>query len=272
MSSNDIIFICEHWLAQEEENNVHKFIGVDHQLIFLSHFNLANKKFFEKKQGRPHGGVLWLVSNKLILKDFVQLSDQISKIVIQINQVTDLTIYGVWLGFDDTQNRAESFSSFKNNLLILESELKIPDATEAPFVFVGDFNADLNRKKRFDNYLNKFLVENNLISCESIFEKSELNYTYKKGKNTAYIDHAICRIKHNEYITHYSILNDPENASDHQPIQIEVVCDSFDKPSETIVEKDKNKIHHFKWNEIFKKSFNKFLSQQLKSSISIEQI
>ena len=199
----------------------------------------------------PHGGMLWLVSNKLNIKDFVQLSEQISKIVIEINRATDLSLHGIWLGFDDNRNRAGSFLAFKNNLLILEAELKILDATEAPFIFMGDFNADLNRKRRFDKYLNNFLSENSLKACESLFEKCELNYTYKKGKSTAYIDHAICRLQNNEYITHYSILNDPGNTSDYQPIKLEIECDSIDQSSEVTANiNSKRKIHQFKWNDI----------------------
>ena len=57
VSSNDLAFIFEHWLVHEQEYNVHKFAGETHQLIFMSHFNLADKKFFEKNRYRPHGGV-----------------------------------------------------------------------------------------------------------------------------------------------------------------------------------------------------------------------
>ena len=223
---NDILYICEHWLALEQECDIHKIIGENHQLIFKSSFTLSDKNFFNRRQGRPHGGVLWLIEKKLKIRDFVLLSDQISKIIIELNNNTSIAIYGVWLGFDDTQNRAGSFAAFQNNLLILESELSILNATETPFVFMGDFNADLNRKRRFDKHFNKFMVSNNLSACENLFATGELKYTYKKGRTTAYIDYALCRSDNNEFITAYNILNDPEDTSDHQPIRIEIEYDS----------------------------------------------
>ena len=91
---------------------------------------------------------------------------------------------------------------------------------------MGDFIADLNRKRRFDKHFNKCMASNNLSVCENLFAAGELNYTYKKGRTTAYIDHALCRSDNNEFITAYNILNDPEDTSDHQPIRIEIEYDS----------------------------------------------
>ena len=45
---NEIVFICEHWLAQEEEYNLYECITEDQQILFKSSFSLAEKNFFNK--------------------------------------------------------------------------------------------------------------------------------------------------------------------------------------------------------------------------------
>ena len=70
--------------------------------------------FFYKTQGRPHGGILWLIANKLKIKDFIILSKQISKLTSELNFSNTLAIYGIWFGFDDNKNRIGSLSAFKN--------------------------------------------------------------------------------------------------------------------------------------------------------------
>ena len=220
---NDIIFVCEHWLAQEQEYIIHDLLNDNnHQILFLSDYTLAEKEFFQKKKGRPFGGSLWIIRNDLKIKDFCILSGQISKIVIEINSFENLAIYGVWLGYDDSKNRINSNQAFLSNLAILESEVSLNLSTETSFIIVGDFNADLKRNRRFDKHLSTFMNSNNLVACENLFNTKDINYTYEKGKHLAYIDHAICHLKDSKLVTGYGILNDPDNASDHQPLKIEI--------------------------------------------------
>ena len=105
------------------------------------------------------------------------MSEQVSKVIIVLNKFQDFTIYGSWLGYYDTRNRAGSFSAFQNNLTLLASEIELLNAKESHFLLIGDFNADLNRKRRFDKYLNNYLHDNDLVACEKLFKKSDLNYT-----------------------------------------------------------------------------------------------
>ena len=154
---NDIIFICEHWLAKEQEFIVHDILKENqHQILFESGFSLAEKEFFNKKRGRPFGGTLWAIRHEINVKEYVILSNQISKITIQLNTIEELVIYGVWLGFDDSNNRAKSNQEFPNNLDFLQSEITYLNCAETSYIILGDFNADLNR--RFDKHLKKFLA------------------------------------------------------------------------------------------------------------------
>ena len=228
----------------------------------MSSFSLADKNFFNKKQGRPHGGTLWIVKNNLKIKDYSVLSEQISKITIELSPYQEFTIYGNWLGYDDTRNRTGSFSAFQNNLTLLASEMDLSKVKEESCIVIGDFNADLNRNKRFDKYLNNYLRENGLVACENLFEQSELNYTYKKGKTTAYIDHALCVADDNHFVTGYGILNDPENASDHFPIKIQTEFTTHEAAPKNLIQNKKKK-HNFKWSKEFKDLFNKYLRESL---------
>ena len=118
----------------------------------------------------------------------------------------------------------------------------------------------MRRNRRFDKHLGNFLNKNNFDACENLFKSDEHNYTYKKGKNFAYIDHAIC-LKTAKFITGYGVLKDPENVSDHHPIKIEI---EYNKISETSTDptriQTKPKIHKFNWTKEFCDSFNKNLS------------
>ena len=60
--------------------------------------------------------------------------------------------------------------------------MDLSKVNEESCIVIGNFNADLNRNKRFDKYLNNYLRENGLVACENLLEQSELNYTYKKCK------------------------------------------------------------------------------------------
>ena len=248
-------------MAQEQEYLVHDILKYNtHQLLFESDFSLAEKEFFEQKKGRPFGGTLWIIRNNLKIKDYFILSGQISKVVIELNSLEVLVIYGVWLGFDDSKNRQNSNQSFLNNLSILEGEISMNLATETAFVIVGDFNADLHRNRRFDKHLCNFLNNNSLVACENLFKSDDLNYTYKKGKNFAYIDHAIC-LKTAKFITGYGVLYDPDNVSDHQPIKIEIEYNKINETStDSIPILKKTKIHKFNWTKEFCDLFNKNLS------------
>ena len=56
--------------------------------------------------------------------------------------------------FDDSKNRCESKSSFElilNIILAIYEEFK---ASKTPVLITGDFNSDVNRDNRFDQYLN----------------------------------------------------------------------------------------------------------------------
>ena len=96
----------------------------------------------------------------LKIKDYFILSGQISKVVIILYSLEVLVICGVWLGFDDSKNRQNSYQSFLNNLSIFEGEITMNLATETAFVIVGDFNADLHKYRRFDKHFSNFLNNN----------------------------------------------------------------------------------------------------------------
>lgn len=44
IQNNDILFVVEHWLAEEEEFIINEICGNVHQKIFQSDYSLSNKK------------------------------------------------------------------------------------------------------------------------------------------------------------------------------------------------------------------------------------
>ena len=169
---------------------------------------------------------MWVLRSDLEIKEYIAFNEQVSKISIKLNKDVDLVLFGIWLGFDDSKNRAISNAAFLNNLALLENEINTLKAIETPFLLFGDFNADLNLNKRFDKHLKEFLTTNKLMSWEQAFTQSDIDYTYKKGKTKAYIDHIFYSEKTN-FIVDYQILNDSEDVSDHRPITCNFDIDEF---------------------------------------------
>ena len=83
-------------------------------------------------------------------------------------------------------------------------------------VVMGDFNADINRNKRFDGLLRNFLVRAKL---ELLTESSgEYTHTYSKGSYSARIDHILANSSTAARVINHEVLNWPECLSDHNPV------------------------------------------------------
>ncbi|CAF1122752.1 unnamed protein product, partial [Brachionus calyciflorus] len=127
-----------------------------------------------------------------------------------------ITNFGVWLKFDD--NSSESLENFQSNLLMLESEIKNNVEKNQPFVIMGDWNADLERGRRFDIIFKDFVNNTDLIISDDLDSQKM-------------VDVKIC--------------NDNNNSSDHLPITIKVFDDLGVKDESNQLIK---KFHSFDWN------------------------
>ena len=152
-------------------------------IIFTSEFSLE-----ERRRGRPFGGKMWLTRKNVNVVACTELSQSIMGISIELENNKLLHVYGVWLKFDD--NSKESLDEFKSSIIILESEIKNCIDRDLPFIVMGDWNADLNRDRRFDEIFRQFIVKNNLYVSDD-FDINNVGYTYKNSDYKASLDHIV---------------------------------------------------------------------------------
>jgi hypothetical protein len=125
---------------------------------------------------------------------------------------------------------------------------------------MGDFNCDLNRSKRFDKLLKKFLNQNNLVDGISLFNHNE-NHTYEKGDYRSVIDHIICNQCLLSKISKCAILADDLNTSDHRPVAAEFELEQIAVNTDANI---KSRFHFFKWDDDqFKDAYTKQLNLKL---------
>jgi len=117
-------------------------------------------------RGRPFGGQGWLINSSFVLKEFNFINKQISYIHVGIG-TNDIVLIGVYLPFNDNTN--ESKSTYEISLSIIYTLCKKFELNNVPCMIFGDFNADINRKNKFDLLLNEFIRENKLIILENLF-------------------------------------------------------------------------------------------------------
>ena len=73
LEKQDIIFIQEHWLNEYEIHNLQQYINLhNHNAHLISSIELN-----ENKQGRPHGGIGWLINKKRKIKEIKNISKRI---------------------------------------------------------------------------------------------------------------------------------------------------------------------------------------------------
>ena len=188
LEKNEFVYLCETWLATEEEHIINEIISDEYQFISQSNFSLANNR-----KGRPFGGKIFIIKKIHKLISCTTLSSEIDKVCIALSNGKRIHIYCLWLAFDN--NSSEAFNSFKSNLEILETEIAYNRREQIEYFFLGDFNADQFRGKRFDKCFVQFLNNNKVNTLDDIANRKSADYTYKNGHYTAYIDHMVCDVE-----------------------------------------------------------------------------
>jgi len=198
------------------------------------------------KKGRPFGGVCWLFKKNISVISHEFFNDAVSMIEVNIctnSSSNRLRIFGVWIPFDDGSN--EKLAVFNQVLSVIEMYSELDDV---PYIIMGDFNADLNRNKRYDVFLRDFIKNNNL-ECLELYLSNGEKKTYHKGNYSSTIDHIFVSKCLKNSITSYQVVDDPINGSDHFPVSC--YLDNF-----RICEAQKankinfpNKFHYFNWSD-----------------------
>ena len=144
--------------------------------------------------------------------------------------VVELVVVGVWPSFDD--NKSETADCFRHHLELLAEVAKECRRRCVQFAFVGNWNADIGRQKRFDRMLREFISQNLLFSPAG---SSATHTYYKKMKNatpstaaiyySARLDYIMIPAEAVESIRDFKVVRVERETSDHRPVLIKLSID-----------------------------------------------
>jgi hypothetical protein len=215
-SNIDICFITETWLAEEENQLIYDKFGRNFNILCQNEMSINTER-----RGRPFGGKCWLLNKKLKIGRHEYLNNDISFTeIVDKCGFSKAIVIGVHLPFDDNSNN--KIANYISNLEIIKSI--IDDNLHIPTLIVGDFNTDLETNKRFSRLLAGF-IQFNKLKCMD-YEFPNIDYTYKSGDNTSYIDHIIVNDIASRNVIECKIIENVENMSDHNSILTTIIINS----------------------------------------------
>jgi endonuclease/exonuclease/phosphatase family metal-dependent hydrolase len=212
----DILFLQETWLRKDErvENILRASDQKNHKFRVFQHSSMAETY----TRGRPYGGVMWVVSDRVRSPKVKFITDRISTV-----EYANTVIVGVYMRFND--NKPETVIEQLQDLA--EVEELIERAEGKKVVVIGDFNMDLTRKNKLDKLLVKFVEKNNLICADLLYGQMPLggqqtNYTYRSGNSHSWIDHVLVNSLLAREMCQVNIYSaDSCNTSDHMAVGAE---------------------------------------------------
>ena len=224
--SHDVLFISEHWLQVKDMNTIKNICDSENLTCFLK----SSVDPSEPLLGRPYEGVGFLCKKipGTGYKQIVCESDRVIGLQILSKHNVVLTFIGVNMPYDNS-------SVDQTNLYLdtLDQIQCIMDTTDSciPTIIMGDINTVLPQSDRLpENWFSKrpyskhsvltydFLCENNTCVANFMFDQ-KVNYTFKRGTSSSYIDHVFIQWHNLHIIKRCDILHDnSDNVSDHFPI------------------------------------------------------
>ena len=140
---SDLVYFNETW-TYPNDINIIKDIAKSTNKNFYYKSDMSSKA-----RGRPFGGQVWLVNKSFRIVEATFISRYLSFVNFFINNLEFLCI-GVYMPFDNTNDRDNSKSTFEITLSRILALIDINKEKNIPTFLMGDFNADTNRNNRFD--------------------------------------------------------------------------------------------------------------------------
>ena len=140
---SDLCYFNETWTYQNDLN------------IIKDIAKTSKKQYYHKSdmrakaRSRPFGGQLWLINKKFTIIKCDFLFRHSSYVNFSISNMEFLCI-GLYLPFDNSNNKENSRATFELTLSRILALIEHHKEKNIPIILMGDFNADFNRHKRFD--------------------------------------------------------------------------------------------------------------------------
>jgi hypothetical protein len=163
----DCLFLQETW--QREQHVAEQLMNKDYRVY---HKSAMSEETTNRRAGRPHGGIAWVIKKSLARHARVQFkSERVSTCVIG-----DICMIGVYMPYN--KNSTESEVEYE---AILAEIFELISENDPKILLLGDFNSDLYRLKGFDDILRNGIETEKLICIDCLFTQ-KVGYTYKNNK------------------------------------------------------------------------------------------
>jgi len=208
----DIFLLQEHWLTPA---NLSKFEYSFPQYMCFGSSAMTTDVETGVLRGRPFGGVMTLVSRRLQTCSKIVCAEDRYVIVI----VGNMLVINVYMPCVGTINRSFIYEEIINNLELWMH--KYPNHT---VVIGGDINSDLDNVNSISEIVNRFIVDNCLQRCDTLWGANTKRRTYyNESLNCeSTIDYFL--VSNNLTPAYYDVMDIDSNLSDHLPIIIECKC------------------------------------------------
>lgn len=230
----DVLLLQEHWLTPA---NLSKFDCYDHYCPFGSSA-MSDVVSTDMLVGRPFGGVMTLVNNRLRpISSVIHCSDRF--VIIKINNFMVINIY---LPCSGTPNRIHLCESIFNEIHSFCEPFK-----DCKFVIGGDFNVNLDLSDSVVDavysFANMYDILRCDLSCGSMCDKP--TYINDALQHSSTIDYILSSVKD---VINYDIIDLNVNFSDHLPVITTFKCDLSVPISQYQTISNRPTVTHLRWD------------------------
>jgi len=204
----DIFMLQEHWLTP---SNLNKFD------TFTDYFTFgcsAMAKSVESGmlKGRPFGGVITMIKNKLRkISETIFCSDRCA--IVRVANLLLVNIYLPCVGTDDRLLISQD--------LMAQVFAVCDQFTSCEYIIAGDYNVNIDSSDSVANYINDIITERSLLRADILFNKSNIaTYVNTALNHQSTIDYVVTSSI--DSIVDFMVLDPDINFSDHLPIM--AVC------------------------------------------------
>jgi len=244
----DICLLQEHWLTPTNMDNFDKFFS-----DFFSFGCSAMSKQVDSGilRGRPFGGVVTLINNRLRSITETICCDERYSIV----RVANYLIVNVYLPCVGTSDRLLICDDvFENILAWLERY------STCECIVAGDFNVDLDSSDPVARNLIKRVRDNALVRCDDLYQKVPTYVNDALGHSSC-IDYIL--VSSPSSVRDFAVLDPDINYSDHLPLKVTLSCSfSADVKRNTSTRKNDVSELYLRWDKADIASFYAYTGSQ----------
>ena len=211
-SKPDVFILQEHWLTP---SNLSKFDDDFPQYMCFGSSAMNSCVEMGVLRGRPYGGVMTLVCNKLrSCTEVISATDRY--VIVAVGSVVMINVYFPCVG---TNDRLSICDELVNSLLPWLNKY-----SSRNIVIGGDFNTDLDVTNPISDLINQFTADCDISRCDRLFDAGSKLSTYCNEALNHHSTIDFFLTSDASIIKAFDVLDLDCNFSDHRPINIICHC------------------------------------------------